>query len=105
MKVLVFINDQDEIVGLKLELASPADKILNRMLKKFDDQIIVLPDRGFRDKNRVPACVKMCAHKTWSEKMCVERLFSQLTRFFGANKRCHRSLAGVEAGWSFWWLG
>jgi hypothetical protein len=105
MKVLVLINDQDEIVDLKLELASPADKIFNSVLKKYDDQTIVLTDQGFRDKDGVPACVKMCAHKTWSERMCVERLFSRLTRFFGTKKRCHRSQAGLEAWWSFLVVG
>lgn len=105
MKILLLINDHDEIVDLKLELASPADKIFNPVLRQYDGQSIVLTDQGFRDKDGVPACVKLCAHKTWSERMYVERLLSQLTRFFGAKRRCHRSWAGLEAWWSFLVVG
>jgi hypothetical protein len=105
MKILMLINDADAVVDFKLELVSPADKIFNPILEHYDGQTIVLTDQGFRDKNGVPACVKLCGHKTWSERMFVERLFSLLTRFFGAKKRNHRTDAGLEAWWSFLVVG
>jgi hypothetical protein len=80
MKVLVVINDQAEIVHFAIALAGQADKVFNSLLASYNQQTIILVDLGFRDKDCVPDCIKLRQHKTWSERMSIEQLFSQLTR-------------------------
>lgn len=101
MKVLLVINDQHEVVTFTLALASPADKCFNPLLKQYEGKTIILVDLGFRDQQGVPECLKLCRHKSWSERMSVERLFSQLTRYVGAKKRNHRTEVGLRAWWSY----
>ena len=101
MKLLFVLNDQDQVVSFDWAAANTADKHFNPLLRQYDQQAIVLVDLGFRDKNGVPECLKLCQHKTWSERMCIERLFSQITRFFGAKKRNHRCEAGFTAWWAY----
>ncbi len=76
---------------------------LRNLSQQFNQQAIILVDLGFRDrdKSQIPACLKFCAHKTWSERMSIERLLSQLTRFFGAKKRNHRTELGFTAWWAY----
>lgn len=101
MKVLLLLNDQDQVVNFALSLASPADKHFNPLLAQYNQQTIILVDLGFRDKLGIPECLKLCLHKTWGERMSIERLFSQLTRFMGAKKRNHRTEQGLLAWWSY----
>ena len=101
MKVLLVINDHDEVVAFALALAGPADKVFNPVLETFEGTSIILVDLGFRDKQGVPESLKLCQHKTWSERMSIERLFSQLTRYVGAKKRHHRTERGLQAFWSY----
>lgn len=101
MKVLLLINDRNEVVAFALASAGPADKVFNPLLAQHHQQTIILVDLGFRDKQGVPECLKLCQHKTWSERMSIERLFSQLTRFMGAKKRNHRTEQGLLAYWSY----
>lgn len=103
MKLLLVINDQDQVVSFDWATANVADKHFNALFQQFNQQAIMLVDLGFRDKDKsqVPACLKFCAHKTWSERMSIERLLSQLTRFFGAKKRNHRTELGFTAWWAY----
>lgn len=101
MKVLVVINDQAEVVHFALALAGQADKVFNSLLENYNYQTIILVDLGFRDKAGIPECLKLCQHKTWSERMSIEQLFSQLTRYFGTKKRNHRTQQGFQAFWSY----
>lgn len=101
MKLLVVLNDQDKIVSFDWATANTADKYFNPLLSQYNQQAIVLVDLGFRDPNGVPQCLKLCQHKTWSERMWIERLFSQITRFFGAKKRNHRTELGFTAWWAY----
>lgn len=101
MKVLLVINDQDEVVMFELALAGPADKCFNPLLKRYEGKTILLVDLGFREQQGVPVCLKLCRHKTWSERMSIERLFSQLTRYVGAKRRNHRTERGLRAWWSY----
>jgi Transposase DDE domain len=101
MKVLVVINDQGEVVSFAIALAGQADKVFNTLLSSYNQQTIILVDLGFRDKNGVPECLKLCQHKTWSERMTIEQLFSQLTRYLGTKKRHHRTEQGFQAFWSY----
>lgn len=101
MKVLLVVNDQDQVVSFAWDSANVHDQTFNPLLAQYDHQAIVLVDLGFRDKNGIPQCLKLCAHKTWSERMSIERLFSQLTRFSAAKKRNHRTEAGFTAWWAY----
>jgi hypothetical protein len=101
MKVLVVINDQAEVVSFAIALAGQADKVFNTLLATFNQQAIILVDLGFRDKAGVPQCLKLCQHKTWSERMSIEQLFSQLTRYLGTKKRHHRTELGFQSFWSY----
>jgi len=101
MKILLILNDQDQVVDFALSLASPADKCFNPLLAQYNQQAIILVDLGFRDKDGIPECLKLCQHKTWGERMSIERLFSQLTRLVRAKKRHHRTEQGLLAWWSY----
>ena len=39
----------------------------------------------------VSECLKLSQHKTWSERLSIEQLLSQLTRYLGTKKRHHRT--------------
>lgn len=101
MKVLMVLNDQGEIVTFALALAGQSDKVFNPLLESYNQQTIILVDLGFRAKDGIPECLKLCQHKTWSERMSIEQLFSQLTRYFGTKKRNHRTQQGFQAFWSY----
>jgi hypothetical protein len=101
MKVLIVINDQGEVVTFALALAGQSDKVFNPLLEAYNQQAIILVDLGFRDKDGIPECLKLCQHKTWSERMSIEQLFSQLTRYFSTKKRNHRTQLGLQAFWSY----
>ncbi len=101
MKMLVLLNDHDQIVSFDWATANTSDKHFNSLLRHYDQQAIILVDLGFRDKDGVPECLKLCQHKTWGERMGIERLFSQITRFFAAKKRNHRTETGFTAWWAY----
>lgn len=101
MKVLFVVNDHNQVVSFAWATANVHDQTFNPLLAQYDQQAIVLVDLGFRDKNGVPECLKLCAHKTWGERMSIERLFSQLTRFSAAKRRNRRTEAGFTAGWAY----
>jgi len=101
MKVLLVLNDQDRVVTFAWASANVHDQTFNPLLAQFNRHAIVLVDLGFRDKNGVPECLKLCAHKTWGERMSIERLFSQLTRFTAAKRRNHRTEQGFTAWWAY----
>jgi len=66
------------------------DKAFNALAATVDDQTITLADLGFRDKDGIPANVKLCPKGTWNERLIVETAFSMLTLVCPTKKCFHR---------------
>lgn len=62
-----------------------------------DPSSITLTDQGFKKRIGTPSTFKICKHRSWSERMYIERLFSLWTRICNLKKSFHRTLQGFKA--------
>jgi hypothetical protein len=79
VKLCWLLNNQGRIVAWDWDTANTHDQHFRPVAHQFDDQTITLCDHGFRKKDEPPRNLKICAHKTWSERMIVETALSLVT--------------------------
>jgi hypothetical protein len=81
------------IVEWNWNTANVHDAVFHPMIRRFEKEMILLSDQGFHAKAGDPPNLKVCAHKTWSERMVIETVFSMLTRIGGCKQMRHRAKA------------
>jgi hypothetical protein len=86
----VLLDTYGRIVAWYWLTCDHPDKDFNGFVQHRDGQTITLTDLGFRDKDGLPANLKLCAKGTWNERMVVESVFSMVTVVCQLKKIYHR---------------
>src|SRR5215468_10346038 len=87
---LVMLDTYGRIVAWSWHPLDRADKDFNPLIAAFKGQTITLTDLGFRDKNGLPATLKLCQKGTWNDRMVVETVLSMVTVICQLKKIYHR---------------
>ena len=97
LKLCWMLNDRGHVVGWRWTTMNRPDQDFNSLVEALDGQTITLSDWGFRCAQGVPDTLKLCAKRTWNERMIVETSFSMITVGCGAKKLFHRVSAYIDA--------
>jgi hypothetical protein len=101
IKLCWLVNDRGEVVAWDWNTANTHDQHFRHVAHQFDEQTIVLSDFGFKKAGEAARNLKFCEHKTWSERMIVETLFSLVTRVCRLKQLPRRAAAYVETHLAF----
>ena len=96
IKLCVLLNEVCRVVNWDWATMNVYDKHFHPVVEPFIGQTIALADFGFRDKDGVPANMKICKKGTWNERMCVETVFSMLTIVCDLKRIRHRLSAYIQ---------
>jgi len=91
-KICVSINSDGDIVAFAQAGANVPDKTFNAIAN--DPDSITLADAGFKDKQGIPATLKICKRGEWNVRMSVETLFSLWDRICNVKRMCVKTLEG-----------
>lgn len=80
IKLCWLVNDRGEVVAWDWNTANTHDQHFRHVAHQFDEETIALSDFGFKKAGEEARNIKLCPHKTWSERMLIETLFSLVTR-------------------------
>lgn len=78
-KLGLVLNPFGRICAWDCRTANVHDSTFRPLIQRFDQQMIVLTDRGFHGKTGDPANMKVCQPRTWNCRMVVETVLSMLT--------------------------
>jgi hypothetical protein len=101
MKLCCLVNAHGEVVDWDSNTANFHDQHFRPLAHQFDEQTITLSDLAFRKAGDLQRNIKPCLHKTWSERMLIESLFSFLTRYCYLKHLFHRVRAYVESHFAY----
>ena len=96
-KLCVIVNQWGRTVDWDWHTANVHDSVFHPMIRRFQQQMIVLSDPGFHAKAGDPANLKVCPRRTWGERMVLETVFSMLTRISRFKQQTHRAWAYFTA--------
>ena len=96
-KRCLIVNQWGLIVNWDWDTANVHDSVFQPMSRRVEDQMIVLSDQGFHARTGDPTNLKVCAPKTWGERMVMETVFSMLTRMSRFKHQTHRAWAYFNA--------
>jgi len=91
----VMLDTYGRIVKWAWHPLNQPDKAFNPLTASFEEQTITLADLGFRDKDGIPANLKLCEKGKWNDRMVVESVFSMLTVVCDLKKIYHRVSAYI----------
>ena len=100
-KLCMIVNQWGRIVDWDWNTANVHDSVFHPMIRRFQQQRIVLSDPGFHAKAGDPANLKVCPRNTWGERMVLETFFSMLTRISRFKQQPHQAWAYFTAHLSF----
>ena|SRR5438552_376793 len=93
-KLGVVLNGQGLVCAWDATTANAYDgKAFRHLVAQYQEQMIVLADNSFHcgpDGGGDPPNLKICQHKTWSERIVVETMLSMLTVVCHFKKVAHR---------------
>ncbi len=72
-----------------------------RLIRQFEEQMIVLSDTGFHAAEGDPANLKLCQRGEWQDRMLVETVLSMLTLVCHFKQVMHRGWAYFQARLAF----
>ena len=101
LKLCWLVNDRGEVVAWDWNTANVHDQHFRHVAHRFDEQTIVLSDFGFKKAGEAAGNLKFCAHKTWSERMLVETIFSLVTRVCQLKHMFHRRSVDLDTHLTF----
>ncbi len=96
-KLCVVLNKLGLVVGWDCATANVWDSAFQPLIASFEEQMIVVTDRGFYLRAGNPSNMKVCKQGTWNERMLVEWVFSMLTRVCHAKRMWHRVWSNLQA--------
>lgn len=97
IKLCWLLNDVCRVVNWDWDTMNVSDKQFHAVAQPLLGQTIVLADFGFRDKDGVPANMKICKKGTWNERMCVETVLSMVTLVCDLKRIHHRLSEYIQA--------
>lgn len=75
-KWFVLLNGKGEVVRIGCCSANCHDTHFQCIIESFEDEMIVLGDKGFHAKHGDPVNLKICERGQWNERMLIETVFS-----------------------------
>jgi len=101
VKLCWLVNNRGEVVAWDWDTANVHDQRFRPLAHQFDGDTITLCDRGFVKVGEAAKNLKVCAVKTWSERMIIETVFSLLTRVFHLKNLFHRTPQHLAAHFAY----
>jgi hypothetical protein len=101
VKLCWLVNSRGQVVAWDWNTANVHDQQFRPLAHQFDEVTITLCDLGFAKAGEANRNLKLCAHKTWSERMLIETLFSALTRVCRCKHLFHRVERYLTAHFAF----
>jgi hypothetical protein len=101
VKLCWLVNAHGQVVAWAWDTANVHDQRFRPLAHRFDGETITLCDRGFVKTGEPLANLKVCAVKTWSERMIIETMFSLLTRVFHLKHLFHRTAHHLSARFAY----
>jgi hypothetical protein len=89
-KWFVLINSQGQIVRIGCCRANCHDTHFQSAIETFEDDMVVLEDKGFHAQEGDPKKLKVCERGQWNERMLIETLFSACMEVFHMKKMDYR---------------
>jgi hypothetical protein len=96
-KLAVICNDQGQIVHWGCGAGHLHDTAFHCLIEEFQDQMLILTDKGFKARQGNPANLKVCERGRWNERMLIETLFSLLTNVLKLKKLALRVWPALRA--------
>jgi len=100
-KLCLLLNQFGLIVNFDCDTANEHDSIFQALIRLYEEQMIILSDLGFHAAEGDPENLKLCAPKTWNDRMVIETVLSMLTLICRFKKMTHRVWAYFEAHLSY----
>jgi hypothetical protein len=101
VKVAWLLNQQGQVVRWDWATANTHDQYFRPLAHEFDTQTITLCDQHFRKSGEPLLNLKPCRHKTWSERMLIERTFAVMSKVCAFKRMFHRRAAYLQAHLAF----
>ncbi len=100
-KLGLLVNQWGLIVDWDCATANVHDSVFQPLIRRVEDEMIVLSDHGFHAQAGDPTNLKICPPKTWGDRMVIETVFSMLTLISRFKHQSHRAWAYLKAHLSF----
>ena len=97
MKLCWLLNDYGEVVAWDWNTANVHDQVFLPLVKRYEEESIVLADVGFNSAQGIPNNLKLCRRGTWNERMVVETALSLVTMVCHLKKVFHRTTRYLHA--------
>ncbi|HEX8650920.1 MAG TPA: hypothetical protein VF708_08755 [Pyrinomonadaceae bacterium] len=78
-KLCLLLNQDGLVVAWECSTANVSDTHFQPLIRRFEQEMIVLSDTGFHAREGGPANLKVCQRKTWPVRMVIETVLSMLT--------------------------
>ena len=101
VKLCWLVNNQGQVVAWDWNTANVHDQYFRPLAHQFDGLTVTLCDLGFAKAGEAKRNLLLCPHKTWSERMLIEILFSALTRVCHLKHVFHRVERYLTAHFAF----
>jgi hypothetical protein len=89
-KLAVICNDQGQIMHWGCGSGRLHDTVFQCLIEDFQDQMVILSDKGFKAKAGNPSNLKVCERGRWNERMLIETLFFLFTYVLHLKKLSQR---------------
>jgi hypothetical protein len=100
-KLVYVVNQWGLVVAWDYAAANVPDTAFHALIADFQDEMVILTDRGFHATRGDPPNMKPCQRGTWNVRMVVETVLSMLTTVCHFKKLSHRTWAALQARLAF----
>src|SRR2546427_8729061 len=100
-KLCLVLNQWGCIVAWDCATANVADNTFQRLIRQFEERMIILSDTAFHATEGDPSNLKLCQRGAWQDRMLVETVLSMLTVVCHFKKVMHRVWAYFHARLAF----
>jgi hypothetical protein len=89
-KLCFVVNQYGLVVAWDCGTANVSDNTFQPLVKKYEDEMIILSDNAFHSAGGDPSNLKICPRGKWNSRMVVETVLSMLTLVCHFKKVMHR---------------
>jgi hypothetical protein len=100
-KFVYVLNQHGLIVAWDYAAANVPDTAFQRLIRDFQDEMVIFTDMGFHAKAGDPPNMRACKRGTWNGRMVIETVLSMLTTVCRLKKLSHRTWAAVRSRLAF----
>jgi len=100
-KLVYVVNQWGLVVGWDYASAEVPDNAFHKLIRDFQDEMVICTDTGFHAEAGDPANMKPCKRGRWNGRMVIETVLSLLTTVIGFKKLSHRTWRNLRARLAF----